>query len=48
MIDQKTLNDSDKKRKRVSVMYHGDIYNQRKQQREALSQAIQDYHGTIP
>ena len=34
--------------KRVSVMNHGDIYNERKQEREALKQATSDINGNIP
>lgn len=33
---------------RTSIMHMGDAYNKRKIEREALRQAIQDYHGSVP
>lgn len=49
MIDSKTRSQTSRTQpKRVSVMNQGEIYNQLKQQREMLSKAIQDYHGSVP
>lgn len=33
---------------RTSIMHMGDAYNKRKIEREALRQAVEDYHGSVP
>ena len=33
---------------RTSIMHFGEAYNKRKIEREALRQAVEDYHGSVP